>query len=38
MEAHGIVEKVEYPTDFVNNLVVTDKSNGVIRICLNPKQ
>ena len=37
MESQGMIEKVEYPIDFVNNLVITHKKNGSIRICLDPK-
>ena len=37
MESQGVIEKVDYPTDFVNNLVITHKKNGSIRICLDPK-
>ena len=28
---------MEYPTDFVNDLVITHKKNGAIRTCLDPK-
>ena len=37
MESQGVIEKVDYPTDFVNNMVITHKKNGSIRICLDPK-
>ena len=37
MESQGVIEKVDYLTDFVNNLVITHKKNGSIRICLDPK-
>lgn len=28
--------KVEYPTDWVNNIDIVEKPNGSIRICLDP--
>lgn len=37
MEAVGIISKIEKPTDFVNSLVVVGKSDGSIRICLDPQ-
>ena len=37
MESAKVIKKVEYPTDFVNNLVITHKKNGAIRTCLDPK-
>ena len=33
----GIIAKVEQPTDWVNSLVCVTKSNGTLRICLDPK-
>lgn len=29
--------KVDQPTDWVNNLVVVEKCNGSLRLCLDPK-
>ena len=29
--------KVDQPTDWVNNLVVVEKRNGSLRLCLDPK-
>lgn len=33
----GIMEKVEEPTPWVNQMVVVPKKNGEIRICIDPK-
>ena len=33
----GIITRVEQPTDWVNSLVCVTKSNGDLRICLDPK-
>lgn len=37
MEKLGVIAKVETPTEWCNNLVVTEKSNGDIRLCLDPR-
>ena len=37
MEKMGIIEKVEKSTDWVNALVVLEKPNGKLRICLDPR-
>ena len=37
MEKMGIIEKVEKSTDWVNALVVVEKPNGKLRICLDPR-
>lgn len=37
MESTGIIDKVEVPTDWVNSMVVVEKPNGKLRICLDPK-
>ena len=37
LEAQGIVSKVTEPTDWVNSLVCVTKSNGSLRLCLDPK-
>ena len=37
MENDGIMVKVNRPTDWVNSLVVREKPNGSLRVCLNPK-
>ena len=36
MEGLGVISKVEEPTEFVNSLV-TSKSNGELRCCLDPQ-
>ena len=33
----GIIIKVDEPTDWVNSLVCVTKSNGTLRLCLDPK-
>ena len=33
----GIITKVDEPTDWVNSLVCVTKSNGTLRLCLDPK-
>ena len=33
-----IIEKVDYPTEWVNSLVIVDKPNGKLRLCLDPKE
>ena len=33
----GVLCKVDQPTDWVNNLVVVEKRNGSLRLCLDPK-
>ena len=37
MEVMGIIEKIPEPTDWLNTLVVVKKSNGKLRICLDPR-
>ena len=37
MEDMGVIEKVEKATDWVNALVVAEKPNGKLRICLDPR-
>lgn len=37
MEKNGVITKVTEPTDWVNSLVVSRKSNGKLRVCLDPK-
>jgi len=37
MEKHGIITKVTEPTDWVNSMVVVEKRNGELRLCLDPR-
>jgi len=36
LENQGIISKVDYPTDWVHNITIVEKSGGDIRICLDP--
>ncbi|KAK7093235.1 hypothetical protein V1264_007025 [Littorina saxatilis] len=38
MEESGVIEKVTEPTDWVNSLVVVEKPNGKLRVCIDPKE
>ena len=37
LERDGVIANVDRPTDWVHNLVITEKKNGSMRICLDPK-
>lgn len=37
LEDQGIVSKVTYPTSWVNRLVIVEKPDGKLRICLDPR-
>ena len=37
LEEEGIIASVDKPTDWVHNLVITEKRNGSLRICLDPR-
>ncbi|GFT93525.1 transposon Ty3-I Gag-Pol polyprotein [Nephila pilipes] len=37
LEKEGIVSKVNKPTDWVQSLVITEKPNGNLRLCLDPR-
>ena len=37
MEAGGVIEKVEEPTEWVNFLVVVQNPDGSLRLCLDPR-
>ena len=36
LEKREIIEKVDYATDWVNNVIIVEKKDGSIRICLDP--
>ena len=36
LEKWGFIQKIEDPTDFINNLIITEKKDGSIRLCLDP--
>ena len=36
MQALGVISPTEVPTEFVNLVVMTTKSNGEVRVCLDP--
>lgn len=38
MQAEGIIAKVEEPTEWVSGMVIVEKPNGDIRVCIDPKQ
>ena len=37
MMSHGIIQKVDEPTDWVNSIVYVRKNNDKLRLCLDPK-
>lgn len=37
MEQDGIMAKVDKPADWVNNLVIVEKKDGSLCLCLNPE-
>ena len=37
MESQDIIARVTRPTDWVNSLVIREKENGRLRLCLDPK-
>lgn len=37
MEELEVIRKVQYPTEWVNAIVITAKKNGDIRVCLDPR-
>ena len=36
MEKRGVIKKVDEATEWVNSMTVTEKTNGQIRVCLDP--
>lgn len=37
LETKGVVARVDRPTDWVNSLVIVEKKNGDLRLCLDPR-
>ena len=37
LQNQGIISPVHEPTDWVHNLVLTEKKNGTLRMCIDPK-
>ena len=37
MEAMNVITKVDEPTEWVSSLVIVEKKNGNLRICLDPR-
>ena len=37
MEQLGAIEKVDQPTEWINSIVIVEKPDGNLRICLDPK-
>ena len=33
----GVLKRVDQPTDWVHNLVIVEKKNGTLRLCLDPR-
>ena len=38
MEKEGVIVEVEEPTEWVNFLVIVEKPNGDLRLCLDPNE
>ena len=38
MESDGVIKKVEDPTEWVNPMIIVNKPDGSIRICMDPKR
>ena len=38
MESFNVIEKVTRSTDWVSNIAVVEKSNGKLRLCLDPRK
>lgn len=37
MIGKGIIRKIEEPTEWVNSLVIVEKKNGDLRLCIDPR-
>ena len=37
MVKNGVITPIQEPTDWVNSLVIVEKPNGKLRICLDPR-
>ncbi|GBM60077.1 Uncharacterized protein K02A2.6 [Araneus ventricosus] len=37
LEAQGIIAKIDQPKEWVSNIVIIEKANGTIRICVDPQ-
>lgn len=37
MEKLGVIRKAEEPTEWMSSLVVVEKPNGKVRLCLDPQ-
>lgn len=37
MEKNNVIEKVEHPSGWVSNMVIVEKKDGTLRLCLDPK-
>ena len=37
MERNGFIKRIEEPTDWVNSLVLGERPDGSLRICLHPR-
>ena len=37
LKAQNIIADVDKPTEWVSNIVIVEKNNGSLRLCLDPK-
>ena len=37
MEQKGVISKCDGPTDWVSSLLIVEKKNGTLRLCLDPR-
>ena len=38
LEEQNVIQKMDEPTDWVNNLVIVEKKDGTLRLCLDPRE